>query len=191
MLAARSAGHEIAAHGWDHRIYSGMTAEEQRADLTRTRALLQQITGEEPVGHKTPSWKFNQQTAQILQEVGFLWNMDIASADLPFLMRPDPDKPPLVQLPPSRLWEDYAFFVDSMMIARQAFEFWRDDIDVIRAEGKLMCLTCHPWIIGRPGPSRALTMLLDYVIGLGDVWITRADHLAQWWRDQNEVSETT
>jgi peptidoglycan/xylan/chitin deacetylase (PgdA/CDA1 family) len=161
-----------------------MSVDEQRDDLVRTRQLLEQITGEQPSGHKTPGWRFSNETIDVLQELGFLWNMDYASNDVPFLMTPDPAKPAIVQLPPSRLWDDYSYFVDPIMPPRHAFEMWRDDIDVLRAEGKLMCLTFHPWVTGRPAPSRALTMFLDYVISLGDVWIARADHLASWWRDQ-------
>ena len=29
-------------------------------------------------------------------------------------------------------------------------------------------------------------MLLDYVVGLGDVWIARADHVAFWWLEQQK-----
>ena len=64
---------------------------------------------------------------------------------------------------------------------RQAFETWRDDLDVLRDEGGLMCLTLHPFVSGRPGPSRTLAWLLDYAIDLGDVWIARADAIANWW----------
>ncbi len=184
VKTAFDAGHEISTHGWDHRHFSDMTAGEQRDDLVRTRTLLQQITGERPVGHKTPGWRFNEQTVPLLQELGFRWNMDYASNDVPFLMAPDADKEPIVQLPPSRLWDDYSYFVDPIAPPRHAFEMWRDDIDVLRAEGKLMCLTFHPWVTGRPAPSRALTMFLDYVVSLGDVWIARADHVANWWLER-------
>jgi hypothetical protein len=44
-----------------------------------------------------------------------------------------------------------------------------------------MSLTMHPFVSGRPAPSRALVRLLDYVIDLGDVWIARADQIARWW----------
>jgi peptidoglycan-N-acetylglucosamine deacetylase len=110
--------------------------------------------------------------------------MDIPRGDLPFLMRPDASRDPLVQLPPSAHWDDYSFFVDKMMTPGQTFEFWRDDLDVIRAEGSLMCLTMHPFVSGRPGPSRALVRLIDYAIDLGDVWLARADQIADWWLQQ-------
>lgn len=184
VLAAHRAGHEIAAHGWDHRTYASMTRDEQREDLIRTRDLLASLTGTTPVGHKSPFWRFNEHTVPLLQELGFRWNMDIAVGDLPVAMRPHPELAPVIQLPPSRLWDDYSFFVDWVMPPRHAFELWRDDLDVLRAEGKLMCLTLHPWVGGRPGPSRALTQFLDYAIALGDVWIARADHIALWWQER-------
>ncbi len=184
VKTAFDAGHEISTHGWDHRYFSDMTDDEQRDDLVRTRTLLHQITGERPMGHKTPGWRFNERTVPLLQELGFRWNMDYASNDVPFLMSSDERHEPIVQLPPSRLWDDYSYFVDPIVPPRHAFEMWRDDIDVLRAEGKLMCLTFHPWVTGRPAPSRALSMFLDYVVSLGDVWIARADHVASWWIDR-------
>jgi peptidoglycan/xylan/chitin deacetylase (PgdA/CDA1 family) len=188
--AAHETVHEAATHGWDHRYYRDMTPEEQREDLKRTVAAIADVTGEAPIGHKSPSWRFNEHTVPVLQDLGFQWNMDLASRDLPFIQQPDPNKNPLVQLPPSWLWDDYSYFVDPIAPPDNACNMWRDDIDVLRAEGKLMCLTFHPWVIGRPAPSRALVHFLDYVIGLGDVWIARADHIARWWVDTAGESET-
>ncbi|MEX2425609.1 MAG: polysaccharide deacetylase family protein [Thermomicrobiaceae bacterium] len=190
VQAAHQAGHESSTHGWDHRYYRDMTRDEQREDIQRTADAIASITGERPVGHKSPSWRFNEETVPALQELGFLWNMDIASRDLPYLHESGPDNYPLVQLPPSRLWEDYAFFVDQVVPPDDAYNSWREDIDVIRAEGKLMCLTFHPWVIGRPAPSQALVHFLDYVISLGDVWIARADQVSRWWLDSTREAET-
>ncbi|HLI51638.1 MAG TPA: hypothetical protein VKU87_07560, partial [Thermomicrobiaceae bacterium] len=89
---------------------------------------------------------------------------------------------PLLQLPPSPIWDDYAYFVENMLNPSQVFEMWQAELNVIRAEGKLICATFHPFVSGRPGPSQALTMFLDYVVSLGDVWIARADQLTDWWR---------
>jgi peptidoglycan-N-acetylglucosamine deacetylase len=183
IQAVHAAGHESASHGWDHRYYRDMTLSEQIEDLERTRSVIQSTIGETPVGHKSPSWRFNEETTTALQQLGFSWNMDYADRELPFEQRTDPNLEPLIQLPSSRLWDDYAYFVDPIMTPDAAYNMWRDDIDVLRAEGKLMCLTFHPWVIGRPAPSRTLVHLLDYVVGLGDVWIARADHVARWWRD--------
>jgi peptidoglycan/xylan/chitin deacetylase (PgdA/CDA1 family) len=190
VRAVHDAGHESATHGWDHRYYRDMTPEQQSEDIKRTASAIADITGEHPVGHKSSSWRFNEHTVPVLQSLGLEWNMDYASGERPFLHQPDPEYPALIQLPPSRLWDDYAYFVDQIGPPDNAYNMWREDIDVLRAEGKLMCLTFHPWVIGRPAPSRALVHFLDYVVGLGDVWIARADHIARWWRDTAGESET-
>jgi peptidoglycan/xylan/chitin deacetylase (PgdA/CDA1 family) len=112
--------------------------------------------------------------------------MDIPRGDAPFLMPLNRDQPPLVQLPPSAHWDDYSFFVDKMLTPQATYEFWREDLDVIRTDGTMMCLTLHPFVSGRPGASRALVRLLDYAIDLGDVWIARADQIAEWWLDSQQ-----
>jgi hypothetical protein len=117
----------------------------------------------------------------VAQELGMLWVMDEPSGDLPYLVQPASSLPPLVQLPPSRWFDDYTVFVDHVLTPRHAFEMWRDDLDVLRDEGGMMCLTLHPFVSGRPGPSRTLAWLLDFAIDLGDVWIDRADRIAAWW----------
>jgi len=182
-------GHEIALHSWDHRYYCEMTADQQREDMLRTSDVLFAITGHRPVGHKTAGWRYTADTHRICQELGLIWAMDIPRGDLPFIERPDSAGDPLVQLPPAAQWDDYNFFVDKMLTPNQAYEFWRDDLDVIRAEGSLMCLTMHPFVSGRPAPSRALVRLIDYAIDLGDVWLARADQIAEWWLSQNQPGQ--
>lgn len=182
-------GHENAVHSWDHCYYTPMSRQEQIEDATRVIEAIDKVTGERPRGHKTPAWRYNDDTAAVCQELGLTWRMDVAAGDVPWIVRPDPDGSPLVELPPSRIYDDYTYFVDWTVNPRNTGEFWRDDLDVLRAEGKLMCLTLHPWVTGRPGPSTALANLLDYVISLGDVWIARADHVAQWWLMQEEETD--
>jgi peptidoglycan/xylan/chitin deacetylase (PgdA/CDA1 family) len=181
---ATADGHEIALHSWDHRYYNQMSHAEQRFDMERSLETLERITGVAPTGHKSAGWRFNDATHEIAQELGLIWLMDIPGGDLPYLMRPQPELDPIVQLPPSWLWDDYNFFVDRTLTSDQAFTSWRDDLDVLRDEGGVMSLTCHPFVIGRPGPSRAIARLIDYAVDLGDIWIARADHVARWWLER-------
>ena len=107
VRSVSAARHEIATHGWDHQIYTRMTREEQCEDLIRTRDHLATLTGTVPVGHKSPFWHSTPDTVPLLQELGFQWNMDVALGDLPVVQRPDPTREPIIQLPPSRWWDDY------------------------------------------------------------------------------------
>jgi len=178
---AHAEGHESSIHSWDHRYYTPMSPAEQLADMQRTIDAIERVTGERPVGHKTPAWRYNDHTAALVQQLGLLWQMDIAGSDLPWIERPDPAGRPIVQLPPSRFYDDYTYFIEKTVTPRETAEFWITDLDVIRDEGKLLCLTVHPFVSGRPGPSRAVAELIDHAIDLGDIWIARADRVAHHW----------
>lgn len=177
-------GHEIALHTWDHRYLNTMLAEEQRDDFLRTREAIERITGRTPTGHKTAGWRFDESTHRIAQELGIDWVMDVPSGDAPTFLQPDPLLPPLVNLPPSWLWDDYQWYVDNIASPNQVANAWQDDLDQLREDGGLMSLTLHPFVTGRPGPARGLARFIDYAVSLGDIWIAPADQIARWWRER-------
>jgi peptidoglycan/xylan/chitin deacetylase (PgdA/CDA1 family) len=135
VVRAQDGGHENAIHSWDHRYYTPMSLDEQIADMQKTIDAVEYVTGVRPVGHKTPAWRYNDETSWAVQQLGLKWQMDKARADLPWVERPDPQGSPIVQLPPSRFYDDYTYFVDWTVNPRNAAEFWRDDLDVLRDEG--------------------------------------------------------
>jgi peptidoglycan/xylan/chitin deacetylase (PgdA/CDA1 family) len=179
---ASNEGHEIALHTWNHRYLHQLTDEEQREDFLRTREAIERLTGVTPIGHKTAGWRYNEATHMIAQEIGVDWIMDIPSGDQPSFVQPDPTRPPLVNLAPSWLWDDYTWYVDRIASPNQVANAWQDDLDQLREEGGLMSLTLHPFVSGRPGPMRGIARFLDYAISLGDIWIAPANQIARWWR---------
>jgi polysaccharide deacetylase family protein (PEP-CTERM system associated) len=53
------AGHEIASHGWDHRLVKSMTPAEFGADLDRSIATLARIAGKPPRGYRAPEFSID------------------------------------------------------------------------------------------------------------------------------------
>jgi polysaccharide deacetylase family protein (PEP-CTERM system associated) len=49
-------GHEVATHGYFHRLVYDQTPREFRADLRRSIQVLEDITGEKVVGYRAPYW---------------------------------------------------------------------------------------------------------------------------------------
>lgn len=76
-----SRGHEIACHGYNHRmIFQMADPEEFRDDLRRSRAILEDIVGEPVVGYRAPSYSITKKTLwalRILLEEGFLYDSSI------------------------------------------------------------------------------------------------------------------
>jgi polysaccharide deacetylase family protein (PEP-CTERM system associated) len=51
-----AAGHEIASHGYSHRLVGGLTPEAFRDEIRRTDEILRRQSGQKPVGFRAPQW---------------------------------------------------------------------------------------------------------------------------------------
>lgn len=81
-----SAGHEIASHGYSHRLVTELTPEQFRDELLLTGRILTEQTGQQPVGYRAPQWSLSQDTGwvfEILRENGYLY--DSSLNPLPFV----------------------------------------------------------------------------------------------------------
>jgi peptidoglycan/xylan/chitin deacetylase (PgdA/CDA1 family) len=54
IRAIAAAGHEIASHGYNHELVYSLTPEAFRADVARSRALLEQISGRPVKVYRAP-----------------------------------------------------------------------------------------------------------------------------------------
>jgi len=81
-----SAGHEIASHGYSHRLVSDLTPEQFRHELQLTARILVEQTGQRPIGYRAPQWSLSEQVGwpfAILREEGYLY--DSSLNPLPFV----------------------------------------------------------------------------------------------------------
>ena len=80
VAEAHAAGHEIASHGYAHRLVSSLTAEEFRADLARTRASLEAAAPCRVTGFRAPSFSFTRATPwafDVLRESGYAFSSSV------------------------------------------------------------------------------------------------------------------
>jgi polysaccharide deacetylase family protein (PEP-CTERM system associated) len=73
-------GHEIASHGYWHRLIYQQTPEEFRADLRRSRDVLQEAIGQPVTAHRAASFSITKQSLwalEILVEEGFLLDSSV------------------------------------------------------------------------------------------------------------------
>ena len=73
-------GHEIASHGWDHVRIIHMTPEQFKSDVTKTKALLEDLSGIQVKGYRAPSYSIgssNLWALDILQETGHKYSSSI------------------------------------------------------------------------------------------------------------------
>ena len=75
------AGHEVASHGYDHARVFGMTADAFRADLAKSRAILEDLSGQRVTGYRAPSFSIDTRTPwahEILAEAGYAYSSSVA-----------------------------------------------------------------------------------------------------------------
>jgi len=80
VMAIKKAGHEIASHGYAHQVIYRQTKDEFKRDVRRGKAVLEDITGEEIIGYRAPSYSITPKTLwalEILREEGFHYDSSI------------------------------------------------------------------------------------------------------------------
>ena len=76
-----AAGHEVASHGYDHARVFTLTPEAFRADLRKSRGLLEEASGQAVTGYRAPSFSINARTPwahPILAEEGYAYSSSVA-----------------------------------------------------------------------------------------------------------------
>ncbi|MEA2770916.1 MAG: hypothetical protein QOD93_3878, partial [Acetobacteraceae bacterium] len=73
-------GHELASHGWDHTRVDAQDPETFRADIRRTRALLQDIGGVKVTGYRAATFSIgarNMWAFPVLRQEGYSYSSSI------------------------------------------------------------------------------------------------------------------
>jgi polysaccharide deacetylase family protein (PEP-CTERM system associated) len=73
-------GHEIASHGYSHQLIYNQTPEVFRDETRRSKAILEDITGEPITGYRAASYSITNESRwalDILAEEGFVWDSSI------------------------------------------------------------------------------------------------------------------
>jgi len=74
-------GHEIGAHGFYHRQIFKLTKDEFRKEVSDAKKLLEDICGQEVIGHRAPAFSLNAETQwalEVLAEVDFKYDTSIS-----------------------------------------------------------------------------------------------------------------
>jgi polysaccharide deacetylase family protein (PEP-CTERM system associated) len=73
-------GHEIACHGYSHQVIYNQTPKTFQEDVTRAKAILEDITGQRVIGYRAPTYSITRKTIwalDILEELGFRYDSSI------------------------------------------------------------------------------------------------------------------
>lgn len=80
VRAIHAAGHEVQSHGYGHRLIDALTPAALRADLIRSRKVLEDIMGERVRGYRAPAFSVTRRTPWALDEIveaGFSYDSSV------------------------------------------------------------------------------------------------------------------
>jgi len=189
--ALAHSGLEVACHGQRWLDYQSIPEAAERADMLRNIEAITRLTGQRPVGWYTGRPSPN--TRRLVVDIGgFLYDSDAYNDDLPYWTRVG-DRAHLV-LPhsfdtnDSRLQRggDFGTGEEFLVYCRDAFDWlYRQG-----GEGRprMMTISLHGRIIGRPGRIGALVRLLDHIQRHDAVWLCSRAEIARHWIAQHPAT---
>lgn len=165
-----AAGHEVATHGYAHRLVYTQTPEEFREDLRRSLDILQNITGKSVIGYRAPSFSITKESIwalDILLELGLHYDSSIFplrdklygiadSHRFPYVVRQDGARD-LVEFPMStvRMRQTNLPLAGGAYFRLLPYSFFRWGMRKLNREGRPAVLYLHPWEIDPEQPRIA------------------------------------
>ncbi len=179
-------GHEIGIHSWIHEFNSELPAADERELQFRAADTLEAVCGKRPVGIRTPSWDFSQDTLAISREMGLLYDSSLMADDDPYELLENNEPTGIVELPVEWIRDDFVYFnMDRKLGLRPhtspsgVFEIFRREFDGAHRDGGLFLLTMHPHIIGHRSRIQILDELVAYIRSHNDVWFATHEDVAR------------
>jgi peptidoglycan/xylan/chitin deacetylase (PgdA/CDA1 family) len=184
VVAIARSGHEVAAHGWAQNVVPGQQSRDaELASVRRTAAALRDATGESPVGWLSPRCTPSADTAALLIDEGFCWFGDVFDTDLPYLI--DSARGSICAVPFTYEVNDLPLNVRYGRPLEEVFDDYVAAVAARRLQGGLRMLdvTLHTHLGGRPRGLMGLRRILDDVRGSGDVVLHTKQEIARLWRE--------
>ena len=180
-------GHEVGHHGYMHEPPATLSRSQEADVLDRGIEILSGLTGEPPLGYRSPSWDLSERSLELLADRGFVYDSSLMGDDAPYIVNVD-DRT-LVEIPVHWELDDAPYFNYTpsldlkypMSSPQQVYEVWSSAFEGAYRYGRSFVLTMHPYIIGRPGRLLMLERLIDHIKSFPNIEFARAIDVAQSW----------
>jgi peptidoglycan/xylan/chitin deacetylase (PgdA/CDA1 family) len=198
MLAERRV--EVGYHGYHHESVLEIPIEEEREQMLRGIARIEEVFDATPKGNRSPPFALGPNTADLLEELDFVYDSSLFGHDEPYRPRVPVVGGPLrdlVELPVSWELDDAPYFLFSffpymsgMATPSDVLEIWKAEFDGSYRAGGCFLLVVHPFCIGRHPRIAMLDELVAYIRSFPDVWFASHLDVATEWRRLRRLDGT-
>jgi len=177
--------HEIGIHGWIHEPLPALKAGEEEELTRRAFDWWAKRLGHNPVGIRTPSWDFTDETYGIIRKLGLAYDSSLMADDRPYELIVNGKPTGLVELPVEWILDDYAYYSYDRpsgsyfrMGDNEVFEIYKAEFETAYEERTLFLLTMHPFVSGHRSRLAAVDRLLAYIGSKQNVWFATLQQVA-------------
>ncbi len=198
------AGHELAHHGWTHRLPVNLSREEEEEEIVRGNESIKRISGRTARGYRSPAWDLSPHSIDLLLKHGIQYDSSLMGndydcyyarqGDVAELMKPlvRGRETALVEMPISWSLDDYPAFEymrlpngsvqQGLMNATAVLENFVDDFTYMTrvCDYGILTYTFHPHVIGRGHRMMMLERLIQRLIEGGAVFMTMEAAMQDW-----------
>ena len=189
-------GHEVAYHGHRHEVFKDCSLERQRDIMGRSREIFAGRLGVAPLGFRTPSGDWSDDTAFLLTEFGVLYSSSMRGDDRPYFHRRKDGRNGLLEIPARWDIDDYTALaysedpdfpigLDRIADYRLVEENWRQEFRGYYREGLCWTTIFHPKVVAKPGRLRILEGLFRDIAEHPNIWVAHGAEIARWWIAEN------
>ena len=180
-------GHEVGHHGYMHEPPASLTPQEEAEVLDKGIDILQGITGQRPLGYRSPSWDLSEHSLEYLAERGFVYDSSLMDHDAPYVL--DTPQGRLIEVPVDWAIDDAHYFAfargaGSMNTPEDVYKAWEWEFDGAYQYQSAFVLTMHPQVTGRLAKMVVLERLIKYIRTHSDVEFMRCIDVAQAWTEE-------
>jgi peptidoglycan/xylan/chitin deacetylase (PgdA/CDA1 family) len=199
------AGHELAHHGWTHRLPVTMERDEEEEEIVRGNESIKRISGRVARGYRSPAWDLSPNSIELLLKHGIKYDSSLMGHDYDCYYARQGDvvellKPmvrgrttPLLEMPISWSLDDFPHFEymrnpngsiqAGLMNATAVLENFVDDYTYmtrVQPDFGILTYTFHPHVIGRGHRMMMLERLIQKLMEDGAVFMTMEQAMGEW-----------
>jgi peptidoglycan/xylan/chitin deacetylase (PgdA/CDA1 family) len=177
VKAIADRGHEVLSHSYAMDVIPALLSDEdERKNIARCTALLEQASGHKIVGWLSPRGTSKPTTPALLAEAGYRWYGDVFNTDLPYVTEQGNRR--IVAIPLSYDVND----MPSMKYGhppRLMLDAFNEVVEIARArpdELRIIDVTSHAHIFGHHRGAYFYEKIIEQAMAAPDVWVgTRAE----------------
>jgi polysaccharide deacetylase family protein (PEP-CTERM system associated) len=169
----RSAGHEVASHGWDHRPVTRQTPGEFRESIRNSKAVLEEITGDPVFGFRAPNFSIIpglEWAVDVLIEEGYRYDSSLFPIRRRSYGYPDGQRDPhwlhrdsgcLLEVPPATLrgWGRNLPAAGGAYFRLLPYGLLRSAFSDYERRGVPGTFYIHPWELDTEQPRLGVSLL--------------------------------